>query len=77
MSLPPLSIGFPFFILDAVESAPFKDGGQKSFNNPEGATHRSGNSYVLGARSKTVYIYNECGVIATFQLQKFRDVGNK
>jgi len=37
----------------------------------------TGNSYVLGARDKTVYIYNGNGVIATFPLKQFRQIGNE
>lgn len=47
-----------------------------AFNNPASATHTSGNSYVLGARSGTVSIYNQCGTIATFPLKQFREIGN-
>jgi hypothetical protein len=36
-----------------------------------------GNSYVLGAGSGEVYIYNGSGVIATFNLQKFITIGVK
>ena len=36
-----------------------------------------GNSIVIGARSKTVYIYNGSGTQATFPLDLFRNLGNE
>jgi uncharacterized protein RhaS with RHS repeats len=37
----------------------------------------TGNSFVLGARDNTVYIYNKTGQVATFPLDKFRTIGVK
>jgi len=48
-----------------------------NYNNPGSAYHTTGNNYVLGASSKTVYIYNQCGTVATFPLKQFRSIGNK
>ncbi|MFO0330628.1 MAG: RHS repeat-associated core domain-containing protein [Bacteroidota bacterium] len=47
-----------------------------NFNNTGSPYHTTGNSYVLGAKSGTVSIYNQCGTIATFPLKQFREIGN-
>lgn len=45
--------------------------------NPASQYHTTGNNYVLGASSGTVYIYNQTGTIATFPLRQFRSIGNE